>query len=186
MNTFARHQHQVVSELATVLGRVDEREVSGLAHEVLLAKRIVVIGVGREGLAARGFAMRLMHADLDAHWAWADTAPAICAGDVLVVVSGSGEIGHIEYVCSQARTAGARTAVVTANRSGVTATAADAVLVVPAGAYRATGDLIPSIQPMGSLFEQSVQVVLDLTVLEIMNRRNLTSEDLALNHRNFE
>ena len=39
-------------------------EIDALMETVGEAKRIFVMGVGREGIAARSFAMRLMHLDL--------------------------------------------------------------------------------------------------------------------------
>jgi 6-phospho-3-hexuloisomerase len=57
---------------------------------------------------------------------------------------------------------------------------------VPASVYRGTGDLVPSIQPMGSLFEQATGLVLDLLVLEVVARKGRALADLAARHRNFE
>ena len=44
---------------------------------ILRAPRIFCIGAGREGLAMRAFAMRLMHLGKPVHWIWDDTTPAI-------------------------------------------------------------------------------------------------------------
>lgn len=166
--------------------RVDEREVQVLLDQLLAARRVVLVGVGREGLTARGFAMRLAHAGIDAHWVWDDTTPPVGAGDLVVAVSGSGRIPHIEAVMSNARQAGASTVVVTAAPDGVTAAAADARVFVPATAYLASGDLVPSIQPMGSLFEQSTFVLFDSVILMLMAARGLDFADLAARHRNIE
>src|SRR5690606_30861728 len=154
--SFSEVSATVVDELGTVMQRVDEREVQVLLEQLLAARRVVLVGVGREGLTARGFAMRLAHAGIDAHWVWDDTTPPVGAGDLVVAVSGSGRIPHIESVMSNARNTGASTVVITAAPDAVTAAAADACVFVPAPAYLASGDLVPSIQPMGSLFEQSI------------------------------
>ena len=39
------------------------------------AKRIFVMGVGREGIAARAFPMRLMHLGKEIYWILDDTTP---------------------------------------------------------------------------------------------------------------
>lgn len=176
----------VSDELRAVMQRVDEHEVQDLLDRLLAARRVVLVGVGREGLTARAFAMRLAHAGVDAHWVWDDTTPPVGPGDLVVAVSGSGRIPHIEAVMSNARDAGASTAVVTAAPDGVTAAAADARVFVPATAYLASGDLVASIQPMGSLFEQSTLVLFDSLILMLIAEKGLVFADLAARHRNIE
>ncbi len=186
MNALDRHGATVLAELGRVLERVDRTQFDAVAHVLAAGPRVFVLGVGREGLAARGFAMRLMHCGLDVHWGWDDTTPDVSADDVLVMVNGSGSIGHLDYVFGQVRTTGATTVVVTGVPTAATPRAADHVLAVPAAVYRGEGDLVPSVQPMGSLFEQATGLVLDLLVLEVAARRGLTFADLAARHRNFE
>jgi 6-phospho-3-hexuloisomerase len=186
MSALTDHAATVVDELRATLARVDDVQFTAVADVLAAADRVFVIGVGREGLAARGFAMRLMHTGTTVHWGWDDTTPNITSGDVLVMVNGSGSIGHLDYVFGQVRATGATTVVVTGVPDAATPRAADHVLVVPASVYRGTGDLVPSVQPMGSLFEQATGVVFDLLVLEVAARRGLTFADLAARHRNFE
>jgi len=57
---------QILAEIDRVLSRVDEVEVVALCDAILNSHRIVVYGLGREGLAMRSFAMRLMHLGFDA------------------------------------------------------------------------------------------------------------------------
>ncbi len=176
----------IVEELSQVIGRISSREVVDLRKAIVSAQRVVVIGVGREGLAARAFTMRLGHLGIDAHWVWDDTTPPVGEGDLMVAVSGSGAIGHIDYVTGRAQTAGARLAVVTADPQGVTARKADLVLAVPAAAFLSSSDMVPSIQPMGSLFEQSVWLTFDCIILELEQCLGLSHADLVARHRNVE
>jgi 6-phospho-3-hexuloisomerase len=50
-----------VDELARVLRAVKEEALRSFEDEILSSKRVFVTGLGRTGLMARGFAMRLMH-----------------------------------------------------------------------------------------------------------------------------
>lgn len=186
MSALIRYGSTVLDELRQALERVDDAQFSQVAGVLAAAERVFVIGVGREGLAARGFAMRLMHTGATVHWAWDDTTPNVTADDVLLMVNGSGAIGHLEYVFGQVRPTGATTVVVTGVPDAPTPRAADHVLAVPAAVYRGTGDLVPSVQPMGSLFEQATGLVLDLLVLEVAARKGREVADLAARHRNFE
>lgn len=186
MSALTEHAGTVVEELRATLARVDDAQFGAVAGVLARAGRVFVIGVGREGLAARGFAMRLMHTGTTVHWGWDDTTPNVTADDVLVMVNGSGEIGHLDYVFGQVRATGATTVVVTGVPDAATPRSADHVLAVPAAVYHGRGDLVPSIQPMGSLFEQATGLVLDLLVLEVVARKGLALGALAARHRNFE
>jgi len=186
MSALTEHSATVVEELQATLARVDDAQFVAVAHVLALAERVFVIGVGREGLAARGFAMRLMHTGTTVHWGWDDTTPNVTADDVFVMVNGSGSIGHLDYVFGQVRPTGATTVVVTGVPDAATPRSADHVLTVPASVFHGTGDLVPSIQPMGSLFEQATGLVLDLLVLEVAARQGCALSELAARHRNFE
>jgi len=186
MSALTEHAGTVVHELRQTLGRVDAAQFEAVADVLSRAERVFVIGVGREGLAARGFAMRLMHTGATVHWGWDDTTPNVTADDVMVMVNGSGSIGHLSYVFDKVRLTGATTVVVTGVPDAPTPRAADHVLAVPGAVYGGTGDLVASMQPMGSLFERATGLVFDLLVLEIASRKGCTSADLAARHRNFE
>jgi len=176
----------VCAEISTVLERVSKDEVGTVIASLLDAPRVFVLGVGREGLAARSFAMRLSHIGLETHWGWDDTTPAITSHDVFVLVNGSGAIGHLDYIFTQVKRTGATTIVITGVPDAATPSSADHVLAIPASVYKGAGDLVPSIQPMGSLFEQSTLITLDLIVLLLVRNKQLSFADLAARHRNFE
>ena len=186
MSALQEHRATLLEELAAVLSRIDEASFTHVADVLGQAPRVFVLGVRHEGLAARGFAMRLMQLGHIAHWGWDDTTPAVAAGDVVLLVLGSGSIGHLNHVFERARAAGAHTLVVTAVPKADIPRRADAVLAVPATVYQGAGDLVPSIQPMGTLFEQSCTALFDLLALELMDRRSLAAVDSEARHRNFE
>jgi 6-phospho-3-hexuloisomerase len=183
---YAERARTVLAEISEAVLRVDDEQVDALVAELVAARSVTVVGVGREGLAIRAFAMRLMHAGLDAHWVWDDAAPAVRPGDLVLAISGSGQIGHVDHVVRRAGENGARVAVVTAQPSGVTAARADVVVRIPAAAYGATDDAVASIQPMGSLFEQVALVTFDLVLLEVVDRLGHDLGALAHRHRNVE
>src|SRR3954470_8534365 len=109
-----------VAELSRVAARIDNTQVDAFMAAIEQAPRIFLVGAGREGLSTKAFAMRLTHLGKPTHWIWDDTTPGIAKGDLLIVVSGGGSIGHIDYVFDRATEAGAQIAVVTGDPSGVT------------------------------------------------------------------
>jgi len=176
----------ITEELAKVFERIDLAQVEALMGAIGKAKRIILIGVGREGLATRAFTMRLMHMGLDAHWVWDDTTPSLGKGDLLIATSGCGEIGHIHYVVETAKKRGAKVAVVTGDPHKKTAKMADVLLFVPAAVYLGTADVVPSVQPMGNLFEQALLITFDMIVMTIRDRKGISSEQMEHRHRNLE
>ena len=66
-----------LNDLAGVFAAMPEDALDGLIDAIVAAKRIVVFGLGREGLQMRGFAMRLFHMGRDVA-VWGDmTTPAL-------------------------------------------------------------------------------------------------------------
>lgn len=176
----------ILDELRQVFERVNYAQVDALIQEILKARRVILIGVGREGLSTRAFTMRLMHLGIESHWIWDDTTPALERGDLLIATSGCGEIGHIHYVVERAKETGAKVAVVTGDPYKKTAKIADVLVFLPAAVYRGTADVVPSTQPMGNLFEQALLILYDMIVMDLKERMGKTYEQMEKRHRNLE
>ena len=176
----------VLEELRKVFERIDRSEIDRVADRIWKANRVFLIGVGREGLSTRALAMRLMHLGKSSHWIWDDTTPSIGQGDLLFATSGSGEIGHIHYVVEQAKRAGATIVVATGTPDRKTPALADDVLWIPACVFHGKDNVVPSIQPMGCLFEQSLLICFDLIVLKLIDEMALDTEQIVGRHRNVE
>lgn len=183
---YRRQAGVVLDELRQVFERVDVSQIDALIQEIIKARRVILIGVGREGLSTRAFTMRLMHLGIESHWIWDDTTPALEEGDLLIATSGCGEIGHIHYVVERAKATGARVAVVTGDPHKKTPKIADTVLFVPASVYLGTANVVPSTQPMGNLFEQALLILFDMIVMDLRERMGKTYEEMEKRHRNLE
>ncbi len=185
---FREYGTRIIEEYRQVFELLDEEGLRQFIETVKKYQRIFCIGVGREGMMTRAFAMRLMHMGKEVHWIWDDTTPHIGEGDLLIATLGDGRIGHIDYVCRRAKEAGAYIYVVTGSPSGETAAqVADSVFFVPAAVYRGTDAVVPSFQPMGNLFEQSLLIIFDIVVMMIVDETpGLSFEKMSRNHRNVE
>lgn len=183
---YLEYWHTILNELQQVFERVDPHQLEQFMDAITKAKRLFLIGVGREGLSTRAFAMRLMHLGREVHWIWDDTTPAIGKGDLLIVTTGSGEIGHLHYVAEQAKLAGATLAVVTGTPDRKTPQMADTVLWVPASVFHGKDNVVPSIQLMGNLFEQSLLILFDIIIMMLRDRLSVPSEEMVHRHRNVE
>jgi 6-phospho-3-hexuloisomerase len=184
--SFAEMAHRALDDLASVVDKMPEGATTPLIETILSAKRMVLHGLGREGLQMRGLAMRLFHIGLDVH-VWGDmTMPPLSDGDLLIVSAGPGHLVTVEALMEIAKSAGARTAVITAEPGGPAPKRADIVLHIPAQTMASDQGGSLSILPMGSLFEISQMLVFEMLVLKLRDRLGETAETMRRRHTNLE
>lgn len=183
---YQKKAEEIILELSDVFHRLDFSAVDNFISQIIKANRVILIGVGREGLSTKAFTMRLMHLGIKTHWIWDETTPAINKGDLLIATSGCGKIGHIHYVVEKAKQQGAHVVVITGDPRQKTPLAADNVLFLPASVYLGTADVVPSAQPMGNLFEQSLLILFDIIIMALQERIGITKEKMEERHRNLE
>jgi 6-phospho-3-hexuloisomerase len=175
-----------LNDLESVFAAMPEDALDGLIEAIVVARRIVVFGLGREGLQMRGFAMRLFHMGRDVA-VWGDmTAPAVGAGDLLIVSAGPGDLATARALVGIARQAGARTTLVTAQPDGELARQVDVVTVIPAQTMANDQRGRLSVLPMGSLFETAQMIAFELAILRLRPRFNETADTMRARHTNLE
>jgi 6-phospho-3-hexuloisomerase len=173
-------------DLEGVFDAMPEDALDGLIDEIVKAKRIVVFGLGREGLQMRGFAMRLFHMGR-AVSVWGDmTAPKVGPGDLFIASAGPGDLATARTLIEIARNAGARTALVTAQPGGALARHVDVVTVIPAQTMADDRGGKRSVLPMGSLFETAQMIAFELAILKLRPRFGETAETMRARHTNLE
>lgn len=175
-----------LGDLAAVFAAMPENALDGLIEEIVKAKRIVMFGLGREGLQTRGFAMRLFHMGLNVA-VWGDmTAPPVGPGDLFLVSAGPGDLDTTRALIAIARKAGARTALVTAEPGGGLAKLVDVVTVIPAQTMASDRAAKVSVLPMGSLFETAEMIAFEIAILKLRPRFGETAETMRARHTNLE
>jgi 6-phospho-3-hexuloisomerase len=179
-----------VEELRALMGGVDSRQVQDLVESLDTARSVFVAGAGRSGLAMRAFAMRLMHMGIAAHVVGEVTAPAFAAGDILVVGSGSGATPTLVAFSEKAKKLGGRLALVTTDPASPIGRAADVIVRIPAptpkAAHGGPAAAPSSAQPMASLFEQGLWILLDSCIMLLMARKGLDTGQMFGRHANLE
>jgi 6-phospho-3-hexuloisomerase len=175
-----------LADLAGVFERTPDDALNGLIEEIVKAKRIVVFGLGREGLQMRGFAMRLFHMGRNVA-VWGDmTAQEVSPGDLLFVSAGPGDLATARTLVEIAKKAGARTALITAQPQGALAGVVDVVVVLPAQTMANDQSGKTSVLPMGSLFETAQMIAFEIVILKLRPRFNETAETMRARHTNLE
>lgn len=179
---------QIVGELEQSVRLMDPASVGKLAGAVQGAKRVFLAGAGRSGLMGRAFAMRLMHSGITAFVVGETITPGIGEEDLLIAGSGSGETASLISMAKKAKAAGASVTAVTINPESTLGSLSDLIVKLPGAvkdqARQGGGSL--TVQPMGSLFEQTLLVFYDAVILQMMASRGLDSSGMYGNHANLE
>jgi len=174
----------ILDEIEAALATVDRQRVAQLEEAIVGARAVFVTGEGRSGLVGRCFAMRLMHLGVQTYMVGGTTTPAIGEGDLLMALSGAGET---DTTCARARTgggAGASVAALTASEGSSLASEAELLVIIAAPTKgKDTGK---SEEYGGSLFEQSLMILLDAVALELQRRLGETPDQMARRHANLE
>ena len=170
---------RILDELAALIDEVDPKPIDAAIEEIRTARRIFIAGIGRSGLMARAFAMRLTHLGLDVHVVGETTTPQIGEGDLLICCSRRGESGSQQHFIDLAHGAGARAALFTASADSTVSSLADVVVVLP-------HPTVPPSQPLGTLFEQMLLLLLDALVVRLMADLNIDEAAMQRKHTSLE
>jgi 6-phospho-3-hexuloisomerase len=177
----------IIEELGGALSKVDPEGVMKLIEAIEGAKRIFVVGAGRSGLMMRTFAMRLMQMGLESYVAGETTTPPINAGDLILVGSASGETGGPVSTARIAKNPRVKIIAITVFADSTLGKLADLAVTIPAPTPKVKrSQAAASVQPMGSLFEQSLLALLDAVILLLMERRRLTGDQMFQRHAVLE
>lgn len=177
----------ILDELGKTLSHVSDDRAESLIRAVLDARTVFVAGAGRSGLAVKSFAMRLMHLGFHACVVGETVTPAITNRDLLLIGSGSGSTASLVSHAGRARAIGAPVVLITIQDDSPIARVADPVLTLPAPTPKMEGNPgFRSAQPLGSLFEQSLQLTLDALILLIMHQTGKGQDEMFGRHANLE
>ena len=180
--------YRILEEVSGVIDRADLSKTPELMKAITSAKRVFVAGAGRSGLMMRAFAMRLMQIGIDTYVVGESTTPDVRKDDLLIIGSGSGRTGGPVSYAQIARHSGVPLAAITAaNESPINEMATLIVrLPAPTPKLHEVQNLPPSVQPMGSLFEQSLLVYLDALIILLMIELNVPESVLYGRHTQLE
>ena len=149
------------------------------------AENVFFLGAGRSGLALKMTAMRFMHLGLNVHVVGEVTTPAITAGDVLFVASGSGTTGLIVRAATTALAAGAQVIALTTAPDSPLGQMASVTLVIPAAQKHDRGGSL-SQQDAGGLFEQTTVLLGDALFHSMWKQSGHSADDIWPRHANLE
>ena len=175
---------------------LDEDAINKFEDIIIGSKNIFVTGAGRSGLAAKAFAMRLMHLGLSAYVVGETISPAIYADDCIVAISGSGETNTIVSAAKISKTRGAKVLALTSYPESTLGQLSDCYILVKGRTKKEVDDEnymkrqihgnYTSLTPLGTAFELTTLVFLDAIVSELMEKMEQTESDLKARHTVLE
>ena len=176
------HRDVIVDKVSGILRATDsgyDAKLTGLLDD---ASRIFVAGAGRSALVARFFAMRLMHGGYDVYVVGEIVTPSLRAGDLLIVISGSGETETMIAFTKRARELNAKIALISAKTSSTIGDMADLVFTI------GTPELYSKVigMPMGTTFELSTLLFLEAVISHIIHEKGIPEEEMRTRHANLE
>jgi 6-phospho-3-hexuloisomerase len=175
---FSSISGRILTEISSILGQVDDEAVEKLVDVLLKSERIFIAGLGRSGLVARSFAMRLMHLGFKSLIVGDITTPSISKGDLLIAISGSGETPIIHHIVTRSREFDATIFLITSKTNTSIAEISDQVLILPG--------IDKPILPLKSAFEAAAYILLDAVVIMLMTKTGITPQEMMKRHSNLE
>lgn len=176
------HQQLVIEKISSILEATDDSYDVKLTSLLDNAKRIFIAGAGRSKLVGNFFAMRLVHAGYDVSVVGEIVTPSIKSGDLLIIISGSGETEQLIAFTKSAKKIGASIVLISAKAESTIGDMAEAVFQIGrAEQYAKVFGM-----PMGTVFELSTLLFLESTISHVIHEKGIPEEVMRERHANLE
>jgi 6-phospho-3-hexuloisomerase/3-hexulose-6-phosphate synthase/6-phospho-3-hexuloisomerase len=176
------HRRLILDKIDGILDATDVAYDQQLTDFVDRAGRIFLAGAGRSALVARFFAMRLMHGGYDVYVVGEIVTPSLKKGDLLIVISGSGETETMIAFAKRAKELGAEIVLISAKDDSTLGDLANTI--IPIGLPDLYGKVIG--MPMGTVFELSTLIFLEAVISHIIHEKGIAEEEMRSRHANLE
>jgi len=176
------HQQLILGKISSTLSATEYDYDSQLLGLINKANGIFLAGAGRSALVCKNFAMRLMHSGYVVNVVGETVTPSIRDGDLLIVISGSGETQQLAAFTQKAKDVGAKSILISSRVESTIGDMVDMVFNIgrPNMYEKVHG------MPMGSIFELSTLIFLESVISYIIHEQKLTEEDMRALHANME
>ncbi|MBN2065877.1 MAG: SIS domain-containing protein [Candidatus Thermoplasmatota archaeon] len=181
--TFHRSIVYIQRKIHDILETVSIEEIKQVKALFLQANRIFVYGAGRSGLVAKAFAVRLVHLGFQTFVIGETITAPVQKGDLVVIVSGSGETIPAVMTAEIAHDIGASVISITGKKRSNIAQYADVTLFIAAACNDAERK---QFAPLGTLFEASVWILLDGLIAELLHSKYETEESMRQRHATLQ
>jgi len=133
---------------------------------IIGSRKVFIYGVGRSGLIAKAFAIRLVQMGLEVFFVGETVTPIVEEGNLVIIVSYTGETMSAIQTANIVRRVGAKVVTVTANFHSKLAAASNIVIEI----HPPKDDDRKRLAPLGTLFEVATLIYLDGIVATLMEK----------------
>lgn len=183
---FQKHLAIIFHENRMLLEQLEDSALEDFIQALRSVRSVFFSAQGRASYILRCFCMRLMHLGFPVYFCGDTITPAMGRGDLLVVLSGSGETSWTLEAVRSARDHHARTFGILGKADSTIGRLVDRCVILPGTSKLCRSDEPPSLQMSGSLFEQAAFFFLEAVVLELSRERTEAGEDLLAKHAVIE
>ena len=176
----------VLKEVNSVLKSSNYQDIVKFCDSILSAQRIVLFGAGRVGFVMKSFGMRLSHLGINSYFLTDSNIPRTSPRDLLIVGSGSGNTASVSNIVLLAKQYKLNVICITSNPDSIVAKNSSALILLNCQTKESNSIERLSLQPMTTIFEQSLYLTLDAIVMLLMNRMNETHHTMLERHNNLE
>ena len=170
-------------KIKDILRKVSHEDVKRVTDLFFNSNRIFVYGAGRSGLVAKAFAIRLVHLGFQTFVIGETITGPVQKGDLVIIVSGSGETIPAVMTAEITRDLGAKVVSITGKKKSEIAKYADVTLFISAACNEIERK---KYAPLGTLFEASVWILLDGIIANLLDSKNETEENMRCRHATLE
>jgi len=180
---FYKSIEYIQKKIREILEKISEENIEKVKKLFFQSNRIFVYGAGRSGLVAKAFAIRLVHLGFQTFVIGETISAPVTKGDLVLIVSGSGETIPAVMTAEIAHKIGAKVVSITAKKKSEIAKYADVTLFISSSCDE---EERKKYAPLGTLFEASVWILLDGLIADLMDSKNETEEDMRSRHATLQ
>ncbi len=170
-------KNKIIKEITEMAENINDNYYEQLSCLVKKTGRVFIAGAGRSELIGRCFTMRLRHLGIGSYAVGETICPPIQKGNLLVLISCSGNRKTLLELGKISKAAGAKVLCITSAPDNALAKFSDYRMIIP---------VQKSVQFGNSLFEQTVFVFLEGFVEYYRRKEKISLKDMSKKHANLE
>ena len=174
-------------QISAIFQAIAQPQIDALVEAIMRTERIFISGWGRAGNVARILGMNCSQLGKLVFCVGDNGTPAIQPGNLLIIVSGSGNTKTISIICQQAKEHGAEIALISGNADSVMGKMADMNVVIPKrlpGEVDLPDEVVFEKRPYA--FYEAAFMLNDYISTCIRRKTGRTLEDVKRFHNNLE
>jgi 6-phospho-3-hexuloisomerase len=145
---------------------------------IMKTDKIFIYGVGRSGLVAKAFAIRLVQLGLKVFFIGETITPIVEPNDLVIIVSNTGQTMSAVQTANIVRRVGAKVVAITSKSHSKLAHASTMVMHLNVE----TGEEDEVLAPLGTVFEDTALIFLDGIVIALVKKMGATEAQMRARH----